>query len=272
MLKARNLSVQRNARFLVEDVNLAIEPGHVTALVGPNGAGKSTLLKALSGEMKPTAGDVTLDDQPISSLTAQALASRRAVVAQSSHLAFPFTALEVVMLGVTVPGFGLNEHRGLGAARDALDLVGLAGLQARRYSLLSGGEQQRVQIARAICQLSVAARSATKPIALLLDEPTSNLDIAHQCILIEELRRQAASGRAVLIVLHDLNLAAEVADVVVILRNGSIAAQGPPSQVYDAAVLSEIYGCGIAVERLPGRRAPVVLPVFARHALSAAAE
>lgn len=272
MLKAIEVTVERSERRLIDRVSLAIEPGRVVALVGPNGAGKSTLLRTLTGELRPTAGSVTLDGEPVDRLGAHVLASRRAVVPQATHLGFPFTALEVVMLGVTVPGFGLDERAAISAAISALATVGLTDFQNRQYGMLSGGEQQRVQIARALCQLAIAACATAKPLALILDEPTSSLDLAHQTVVVRELRRQATFGRAVLVVLHDLNLAAAAADEVVVLSKGRIAAQGPPSVIYDAAALSDVYGCEVAALKYPGRTAPIVMPDIDLLAFGAAAE
>ncbi len=262
MLRAHDITVERVGRRLVDGVSLTIETGRIVAVVGPNGAGKSTLLKALTGELSPTAGHVTLDDQPLESLSAGTLASRRAVVPQAAHLGFPFTAIEVVMLGVTVPGFGIDESDALLAAREALAKVGLLELRSRHYGVLSGGEQQRVQIARALCQIAVAAVATDKPLALILDEPTSSLDLAHQGIIVRELRNEAAAGRAVLVVLHDLNLAAAVADDVVVLAGGRIVAQGAPASVYEAASLSAIYGCDVTALTTPERPAPIILPAI----------
>ncbi len=262
MLAAHDITVERAGRRIVDGISLAVEPGRVVAVVGPNGAGKSTLLKTLTGELNPTSGHVTLDGQPLERLSASALAARRAVVPQAAHLGFPFTAIEVVMLGVTVPGFGIDESEALLAAREALAKVGLLELRSRHYGVLSGGEQQRVQIARALCQVAIAARATDKPLALLLDEPTSSLDLAHQGFIVGELRNEAAAGRAVLVVLHDLNLAAAVADEVVVLSKGLIAAQGAPARVYEAGTLSAIYGCDVTALATPERPAPIILPAI----------
>lgn len=259
MFEAENISVDVPGKRLLHDVSLRLEPGRVIALAGPNGAGKSTLLKAMTGEMACSAGRVCLDGTNLSSITPAILASRRAVVPQASPLSFPFTALEVTLLGVTVPGFALNEDAAVEAAVGAIRSVGLEGYEDRNYSGLSGGEKQRVQIARALCQLSMAARIASAPLALLLDEPTSSLDLAHQVLIAVELRRQAEMGRAVLVVLHDLNLVASLADEVILLSRGRIAARGDAAQVLEPKLLSEVYGCEVLAAHVEGRSQPVIL-------------
>lgn len=265
MLEAHGICVDVPGKRLLDDVSMRINAGKVVALVGPNGAGKSSLLKALSGEMKCSAGHVTLDGAHISSLSAQMLAARRAVVPQAAHLAFQFSVLEVVMLGASVPGFGSSEPAALECALQALALTGLAGFEARQYAPLSGGEKQRVHIARALCQLDVAAKFQPGTLALLLDEPTSSLDLAHQALVANELREQAEAGRAVLVVMHDLNLAAAIADEIVLLAHGKIVARGSAETVYDPALIEKVYGCRIADPYGNGQRIPLILPCAGRH-------
>ena len=266
MLDALNITVERRGRRLLDDVEFQAQAGHVTAIIGPNGAGKSTLLKVLSGELKPDTGSVHLDGVDIKSLGAARLAARRAVVPQATALSFPFTVLEVVMLGTIVPGFGLVDTIARAHAHSALDAVDLQEFSNHYYTELSGGERQRVHVARALCQLAAAPSQDGKTCVLLLDEPTSSLDLAHQCAVLDEARRQAIAGRVVVVVLHDLNLAATYADRVVLLSGGRISAVGSPRDVFTDQLLSETFGIGIAVSKKPGPEQVFVLPqVFARH-------
>src|SRR5690349_6200271 len=177
MLEARSVSVMAGSKRLIDNVSLAITPGRLTAVIGPNGAGKSTLLRVMAGELKPSEGTVLLDETDLRKVPVARLAARRSVVAQSTTLSFPFTVLEVVMLGATVPGFGIRDAAAADAAREALDAVGLAEFETRMLNELSGGERQRVHIARALCQLATAPRSQTEATAILLDEPTASLDL-----------------------------------------------------------------------------------------------
>ncbi len=187
------------------------------------------------------------------------LAGRRAVVPQSTALSFPFTVLEVVLLGATVPGFA-EAPRAEQAALHAIRTVGLGGFEQRLFTQLSGGERQRTHIARALCQLAVAHRPGDKASALLLDEPTASLDLAHQGIVLEEMRRQAAAGRAVLAIVHDLNLASAYADEIVIMCRGRIAAAGSAADVLRDDLLSGVYGCRVRTNAPPANGAPFVLP------------
>ncbi len=260
MLEARGATYEVNGRRLVEEIDLALVPGRVVALVGPNGAGKSTLLRLFAAEIAPTSGALLLDGRALNAFTPAELARRRAVVSQTTALSFSFTVLEVVLLGASVPGFAGLGPRVRQAALNALYTVGLHGFEQRLYTRLSGGERQRVHIARALCQLAMAQRMPGETSALLLDEPTASLDLAHQSIVLEEARRQAASGRAVLAILHDLNLAAAFADLIVIMSRGRIAAAGGPGQVLRDDLLSEVYACRVRTNAAPANGAPFVLP------------
>jgi iron complex transport system ATP-binding protein len=263
MLNAHRVSIDRGGKRIVSDVSAAFLPGSVTALLGPNGAGKSTLVKALSGEWKLADGDVTYGGTSLRALTPAALSVRRAVVSQSMTLSFDFSVIEVVMLGLTVPGFGLaTDER---PALSALARVGLEAFVGRRYLLLSGGEKQRVQIARALCQLSGRAAAPPGETVLLLDEPTSSLDPAHQAVVMDVMRVEAERGRTVIAVLHDLNIAAAWADDVVLMQEGKVLQQGPSRAVLTDALLSKAYGCAMRVNTPPVPDAVFVLPHHLRR-------
>jgi len=255
MLEARNITVKRGSKVLLSEASVAIVPGRLTALIGPNGAGKSTLLRVMAGEFRPTEGSVHLDGEDIRSISAARLATRRSVVAQSINLSFPFTVLEVVMLGATVPGFGVRELEAATSARQALRAVGLSSFEARTINELSGGERQRVHIARALCQLSAAPRPSSETAALLLDEPTASLDLKHQADVLAVIKEQSKNGRAVLLVIHDLNLAAAFADDIVLMADGRIVGRGMPDDVLNEDLLSHTYGCRLRIETgIDGRR------------------
>jgi iron complex transport system ATP-binding protein len=261
VLDVREVTITASTVRLVTGVSLAVNSGEIVGLLGANGAGKSSLLKACSGEIAMQTGTVLLHGKDIRSMTPAELAYRRAVVAQSSDLSFPFTAREVVLLGATVPGFQCESLRIGQIGRDALADVGIAHLASRPYPLLSGGERQRVQIARAFCQLAAARKWQTEPSLLLLDEPTSSLDLAHQRMILTRLRRFAEDGGAALAVLHDVNLAAAYCDRLVIMKGGRVLASGKPQDVVLSDVLSEAYGCRVDANRLPPEAIPFSLPV-----------
>jgi iron complex transport system ATP-binding protein len=260
MLEARGIWFETGGHALLSDVDVSVPPGRVTVLIGPNGAGKSTLLRVLSGEIGPSRGEACLDGRPLHAFSAAALARQRAVVPQASTVAFPFTVREVVMLGVTVPGFALRDAGVETRVDAALDAVGLIPFAHRLYPTLSGGERQRVHVARALCQLAMTARGQNETRCFLLDEPTASLDLAHQGHVLSAMRRQAELGLAVVAVLHDLNLAAAVADHLVLLARGRMAAAGSPREVLRDEVLSAAYGCRVMPDRAPGNGRPFVLP------------
>jgi iron complex transport system ATP-binding protein len=259
MLEACGVSYSAGPKPLLVEVNIAARPGSVTVLIGPNGAGKSTLLRILSGELKPSAGDVRLDGELLNTIPPGYLAQRRAVVPQASALAFPFTALEVAMLGATVPGFQLDDTQSRCAAETTLGTLGMSDVADRPYAFLSGGERQRVHIARALVQLACAPPLKGTRV-LLLDEPTSSLDLAHQAAVLDVMSKQASAQTAVIAVLHDLNLAAAVADELVLLSQGRVARRGTPETVLKDDILSAVYGCPLSVGRIPQNGKPFLLP------------
>lgn len=255
MIAARALTLVRAGRALVDRADFTLEAGRFTVIIGPNGAGKSTLLKMISGETTPTEGGITYDGRALSTLGPQDLARRRGVLPQSVAIAFPFTALEIVAMGAEAHGALDND----GAARRALARVDLDGFADRIYQDLSGGEQQRVQFARVLAQLPRPI-GETGPCAMLLDEPTASLDLGHQIALLEIAAGYARAGGAVLAILHDLNLAAEFADQLIVMHRGRIVACGAPQTTLSDALVDEVYGIRGSVGRLPSRPIPFVLP------------
>ncbi len=237
--------------------------GEFVGLLGPNGAGKSTLVRLMAGEIVPTAGSVTLGSTPLTKLSAQALARRRAVVPQATSLTFPFTVLEVILLGASVPGFSGTRSRTHDIAEESLARVNLSAFRDRFYIELSGGERQRVHIARGLCQLAAARLFEPGPKVLFLDEPTSSLDLAHQRLALAAVREEAERGTAVLAVLHDLNLASAYCDRLVMMDGGKIVADGAPADVMREDILSKVYGCALVPNAVPEDKTPFVLPALA---------
>lgn len=265
-----DLGYLASGRALVADASLALPAGRLTVLAGPNGAGKSTLLKLLSGELAPAAGEVRLGGEPLSALPGWRLACRRAVMAQQTRLAFPFTVYEVARLGVDGVGRALTRSAREALIGQGLEAAGVLELAARAYQSLSGGEQQRVQFARALCQLDAGA-SLGESQALFLDEPVANLDLSHQLALLDRAKALAGRGVAVLAVLHDLNLATAYADTLVVMDAGRIVARGAPGDVLDDLLLKSVFGVDLAFGRLPPQGLPFLLPQQAREIVRAAA-
>ncbi|MEM1371075.1 MAG: heme ABC transporter ATP-binding protein [Pseudomonadota bacterium] len=262
MLQAVNATFEIAGKALVKEASLQLLPGQMCAVIGPNGAGKSTLFKMLTGELKPTRGEIRIDGSALASQPPVQLASRRAVVPQASRLSFPFTVAEVVLLGASVPGLseaGAAQHE---AAQTALETTGLSHLADRFYTRLSGGERQRVHLARALCQLICGRRYTSAAPILMLDEPTSSLDLMHQIKVLAHVQELARSGHVVLVVLHDLNLAAAFADQLVVMSDGEIVASGRTADVFTSDTLSSVYRCPIAINTTPEPDAAFVLPHY----------
>ncbi|CDZ48985.1 heme ABC transporter ATP-binding protein [Neorhizobium galegae] len=255
MISAEHVTVTHSGRKLLDNVGLDLQAGRFTVVIGPNGAGKSTLMKVISGEMKPDAGFVSYHGTSVDLCQPVELAKRRAVLPQATQLAFPFTALEIVRMGAVAQG-GLNPTE---QARQALSRVGLRGFESRPYPSLSGGEQQRVQFARALAQVPQPVADGV-PRALFLDEPTASLDLGHQISVLEIARDFANAGGIVLAILHDLNLAAEFADHLVVLNHGRVVAEGACTETVNDEIIASVYGIAGAVGRLPAAHIPYVLP------------
>ncbi|MEV0601933.1 ABC transporter ATP-binding protein [Streptomyces sp. NPDC050315] len=228
------VTVELAGARIVEDIALRADSGQAVGVVGPNGSGKSTLLRCVYRALRPTAGTVRLDGDDLHAMDARAAARRLAALPQESAAEFDFTAGEVVAMG-RLPHHRGSPFSGRSAADDALcaealDRVGAAHLAGRGFRSLSGGEKQRVLIARALAQ---------QPRVLVLDEPTNHLDIAHQLEVLSLVRR---SGLTVLAALHDLNLAASHCDLLYVLDGGRVVASGPPHDVLQPPLLAEVFG------------------------------
>ena len=250
----------RSSRDALAGVGFAAARGRLTAVVGPNGSGKSTLVRALLGRAPLTSGQVLLDDQSIASASRAEVAKRVAVVTQREESAFPLAIDEYVALGRFPHLGGWRSVRAADreAVQRALARAGVEDLarDGRRLEELSGGEWQRVRLARALAQGGEA---------LVLDEPTTFLDIAHEMSVFELLHELTAEGLTVLLVSHQLNLVARFADEIVLLHEGRIAASGTPDDVMRASVLERVYEWPLVVTRDPAVGAPALLPLRVRR-------
>ncbi|MCM2562018.1 heme ABC transporter ATP-binding protein [Lutimaribacter sp. EGI FJ00015] len=253
-LVAQDIHVSYGQRVALRGVSLTARPGEVTAIVGPNGSGKSTLLGAITAAL-PFQGRVSLNGQDVAMLKPWDLAAQRAVLPQASRLAFPFTAIEVVRLGLQSGTAGDRPE----VPMQALTRVGLAHYANRTFQELSGGEAQRVMLARVLAQVWAPVENG-QPRWLLLDEPVSSLDIAHQLQVMEIARGFARAGGGVIAVMHDLNLTALYADSVAVLADGQRLAFGTPAEVLTDETLSRAYGCNLRVSAPPPPGTPFVLP------------
>jgi iron complex transport system ATP-binding protein len=235
LLGARDVHFAYGASEVVRGASLALRRGRLAALVGANGSGKSTLVRLLSGVLAPTRGEIVFDGAPLNSVEPRVRARRLAYVPQSSASVFPLTALEVVLTGRSpyTPRFRFETGRDVEVARAALASVDAAHLEARSVTELSGGERQLVALARALAQ---------GPDCLLLDEPSSALDLKHRAGLLRHLRRlRDERGLTALVVTHDLQLLDPAFDEVFAMRDGAVTASGTPSEVLRDEVLAVVF-------------------------------
>lgn len=252
LVEAQGLACGYPSREVLRDVNMAVPPGEVVALLGPNGSGKSTLLKTLSGTLKHLSGRVVVTGEWIERLTHQERGQRIGFVPQEELPTFPFLARQIVVMGRLphAPGF-FDAPEDWAKVKESMILADCWDLADRPVTELSGGERQRVLLARAL---------ATDAPLLLMDEPSSHLDVGHVLGLVKLLRELAANGRGVLMAVHDLNLASMVADRALLLGLGQVYLEGPAAHVLRSAELDAVYG--VSFERMTTESGQ--LRVFAR--------
>ncbi len=255
MLVVHDISVTYGARQVLTGVTLELRTGEVVALLGANGAGKTTLIKAMNGTVAASDGVIDLDGRRLNDLSRREIAASIAVVAQENETRFPVTVLEFILSGRFVHGgtFGWETESDIGLAEQALADCDLSGYESRLMNELSGGERQRVVLARAI---------ATNARILLLDEPTANLDLEHQAMMFRLVRKRCEQGASAVVITHDLNLAAEFADEIILLKDGRIAAKGPPAEVLTAENVRNVFAVDVMLDTNPASGNVRVTNVF----------
>jgi len=258
MIEAGDVAVSIGAKRIISGVDFEARPGEVVAIVGPNGSGKSTFLKALSGDIGYS-GRIAFNGRSLADMKPVEAATARAVLPQATTLSFPFTVREVVRLGLLGGRSGALAGEEGRLPERALTKVDLDGFGGRFYQELSGGEQQRVQLARVLCQVWAPVLEG-RPRYLLLDEPVSSLDIRHQLGIMDIARDFARRGGGVVAILHDLNLAALYAERIYMLHAGRLAAAGLPQDVINNSMLEKVFGCRLKVGSVPPGPMPFVLP------------
>jgi iron complex transport system ATP-binding protein len=258
MIHVSDLGVHLGKTQIVHNASFDALAGEITVIVGPNGSGKTTLLRALSGDL-PYSGTATINGYSLKHLKLWQMAAMRAVLPQSTSLAFPFTVREIIKLGLT-SGRSLGSEKSVEhLPGEALEMVDLAGFGGRFYQELSGGEQQRVQLARVLCQVWQPVLD-NQPRFLFLDEPVSSLDIKHQLIIMEIAQSFAKRGGGVIAILHDLNLTSMYADRVIVMHKGHVDIVGAPQDVLTDERILRVYECALKVGVLPAGQVPFVLP------------
>ncbi|MGO3327414.1 ABC transporter ATP-binding protein [Gordonia sp. (in: high G+C Gram-positive bacteria)] len=258
-LRTESLTVGYGKRIVIDELTLGFPAGATTAIIGPNGCGKSTLLKSMSRILRPSSGRVLIDDKPLHQVNAKRLARIVGLLPQSPTAPEGITVAELV-------GQGRHPHQSIvsrwsavdeAAVADALTDTGTTGLADRAIDELSGGQRQKVWIAMILAQ---------QPSILLLDEPTTFLDVSHQIEVLDLLTdRNRLHGTTVIMVLHDLNLAARYADHLVLMSDGACEAAGPPSQVFTAKAITRVFGLPNQVSRDPISKKPMMIPVGRHH-------
>jgi iron complex transport system ATP-binding protein len=257
MIEARNITISYGPRLAVAGVSLRLNAGEITAIVGPNGAGKSTLLRSFNGALTPSSGEILLDGLSLSSFSRRAIGRRIAAVAQEADLRFPVTVLEFVLGGryawASTGGWRWETGRDIEIAREVLCETQLQDLSGRLMNELSGGERQRAVLARAL---------ATEAAILLLDEPTANLDLGHQAAILKLVRARCDERSAsAAVVTHDINLAAEFADRLLLLKAGRPVASGTPQEVLTGRLLRDVFDVQVLVDAHPVTGVPRITPV-----------
>lgn len=257
-ISVKDLSYAYGSTPVLHDLSFDVAGGGFFIILGPNGSGKTTLLKMLCGLETPPRGHVEILGRPLAKYGRRALARTVALVPQLLVLDFPFSVQEVILLGRTphLGMIGIEQAEDLEIARQAMAFTEVDHLARRKVDQLSGGELQRVFIARAICQ---------QPRIILLDEPTASLDLAHQVRVMDLMEKlKAEQDITVVMVSHDVNLAAMYADTLLLLKQGRIADQGPPEKVLNYKTLEDVYGCTVLVDESPLGASPRITPVPGR--------
>ena len=244
---------------VLENISFSVPKGGFFVIIGPNGSGKTTLMKLIAGIQKPSKGEIKILGKPLARFTRKSLAQTIALVAQMASVEFPFTVEEVVLMGRSPHKglLGLDSRSDLEIARQCMAFTEVEHLAQRKLDQLSGGEQQRVFIARAICQ---------GPEIILLDEPTAALDLAHQVKVMDLMEKlQSERGVTIVMVSHDVNLAAIYGNFLLLLKEGKIVSLGSPSEVLTYETLEKAYGCTLLVDESPLGRFPRVTLVPRRY-------
>ncbi|MFK7862631.1 MAG: heme ABC transporter ATP-binding protein [Pseudohongiellaceae bacterium] len=254
-LKINKLSARISSMISLQDIDMKVDSGSVSIVIGPNGSGKTSLMRAVCGDLQVESGSVEFNNRQMPQWGAKERATMLAILPQNSSLEFPFTVQEVVAMGRTPHATSHGENQRI--ARKALELVDCEKLEKRSFVSLSGGEKQRVQLARVAAQIWNPVPTGNR--CLILDEPTASLDLAHQEMVALMLRFFADQGVAVLAVLHDLNLAAKCADQIAVLKQGRCIVQGAPEQVLREKVLEDVFSTSVSVIGNPRTGKPMIV-------------
>lgn len=247
LLTARDISVSLHGKRLLDAIDLQLKTGEIAAIVGPNGAGKTSLIRALTGDLSLNTGEVLFNGRHLDSYSLQEKAQQLALLPQHTELNFSFPVKDVVHLGRIPHASGQQEDNRI--VNDTLRAVDMLDRAQQHYTWLSGGEKQRVQLARVMAQVWRAEDAPAR--LMVLDEPTASLDVAHSQQLMQHLQTLATSGMGIIMVVHDFNLAARYADCILMLKDGQLAAQGTPEQVLTKENMRRFFDVETTIMRHP---------------------
>ena len=251
-LNLESVSLKLDNRQILKDVSLEINEGEIVSVIGPNGAGKSTLLNVLTGDINPDSGEISYDNKQLNQISIQERAFTRSVMSQMQTLVFNFSVKDVIEMGWLQRGNSDFSNNFSMAFKNVTKECNVHNLIHRKFNSLSGGEQRRVHFARTLLQLWRPSES-NDPRYLLLDEPTANLDLSSEMLLMNILKKRASLNVGILVILHDLNLASHFADKIAIIKDGEIMAFGEPEKIMEDAFLTSIYDVPIKVKHDPLR-------------------
>ena len=249
-IEVSSVSYLKNKKLILDEISFSIELGEILCILGPNGSGKSTLLNLISGNLSPTKGDIYIEGQNIKNISIEERAFIRSVMSQSQAIVFDFTVREIVEMGWLQRGLINFSQNFEEAFSRAINDAAIGDLIDKKFNILSGGEQRRVHFARTLLQ-SWRPSNSVEPKYLLLDEPTANLDIKHEQRLMKIVKKKAEDGIGVVIILHDINLAAKYSDKILILDSGIMKSFGRTFDVLNKEILEEVYDLPIVISNDP---------------------
>ena len=249
-IEVSSVSYLKNKKLILDEISFEIESGEILCILGPNGSGKSTLLNLISGNLSPTKGDIYIEGQNIKNISIEERAFIRSVMSQSQAIVFDFTVREIVEMGWLQRGLINFSQNFEEAFSRAINDAAIGDLIDKKFNILSGGEQRRVHFARTLLQ-SWRPSNSVEPKYLLLDEPTANLDIKHEQRLMKIVKKKAEDGIGVIVILHDINLAAKYSDKILILDSGIMKNFGKTFDVLNKEILEEVYDLPIEISDNP---------------------
>ena len=249
-IKSESVSVEINGIDILKNINVEVSQGEILTIVGPNGAGKSTFLNVLSGDIKPSEGLVFYDETLLGNIDIEKRSFTRSVMSQSQAMVFDFSVREIIEMGWIDRGISSYAKNFKNAMIEVVEECNVGNLLNQTFNTLSGGEQRRVHFARTLLQLWRPSAS-DDPRYLLLDEPTANLDLSHEVKLLDIIKNKSRDGFGILLVIHDLNLAAKFSDKIALLKNGSLVKMGSPDEVLTSEILTDVYKIPIDVSENP---------------------